>query len=155
VRTYAPRGQTPVLRAPLTREHLSVISGITPQGQLSVQIQAAAFTGATVVGFLHHLQSHLGERLLIIWDGATIHHDAVVNGFLAAGAGAQLRVEQLPGYAPDLNPAEGVWHHLKQIELRNVACHDQKELRHELRRAIARLRHKPQLVRSFIKHYGY
>ena len=66
-----------------------------------------------------------------------------------------MQVEPLPGYAPDLNPAEGVWDHLKNVELRNVTCHSLPELRGEVRRAIARLRHKPQLVRSFIQHYGY
>ena len=45
----------------------------------------------------------------------------------------------LPGYAPDLNPDEGVWDQLKYIELRNVACHNQDELRQELRRRLGRL----------------
>ncbi len=155
MRSYAPRGQTPVLRVPLTRDHLSVISGITLHGQLWVQIQACAFAGGDVVRFLKHLLCHLGGKLLIIWDGAPIHHAKAVTAFVAAEAAGQIRVEQLPGYAPDLNPDEGVWDHLKQVELRNVACHDQQELRHQLRLAIARLRHKPELVRSFIKHYGY
>jgi transposase len=154
VRTYAPRGQTPVLRVPLTREHLSVISGITAQGQLLVQMQDRAFKGVAVVRFLKHLLGHLGRKLLIIWDGAPIHHDQFVTAFVAAARG-QLCVEQLPGYAPDLNPDEGVWDQLKKVELRNRSCHDEQELRHELRLAIARLRQKPDLIRGFIKHYGY
>jgi transposase len=140
------------LRVPLTRKHLSVISGITPQGQLLVQMQDDAFTGATVVCFLQHLVRWLGSTLLIIWDGAPIHYAHEVTAFVAAGS---IRLEPLPGYAPDLNPDEGVWDHLKQVELRNVTCHDQQELRTEVRRAIARLRNKPALIRDFIKHYGY
>ena len=155
VRSYAPRGQTPVLYVPLTRDHLSVISGITLRGQLWVQIQECAFTGAAVIRFLQHLLCQVGGQLLIIWDGAPIHHAKEVTAFLAAGAAEQIQLEQLPGYAPELNPDEGVWDHLKQVELRNVACHNQQELRHQLHLAIARLRHKPELVRSFIKHYGY
>ena len=141
-----------MLRVPLTRDHLSVISGITAAGQLLVAVQARAFKGRDVVRFLQHLWGHLGGRLLIIWDGAPIHHDRLVHGFVAAGA---VWVEQLPGYAPDLNPDEGVWDQLKYVELKNVTCHDQEELRHELRLAIARLRQKPDLIRRFIKHYGY
>jgi hypothetical protein len=38
-RTYAPRGQTPVLRNPLTQEHLSVISGVTLEGWLFAHAQ--------------------------------------------------------------------------------------------------------------------
>lgn len=154
VRSYAPRGQTPVLRVPLTRHHLSVISAITAAGHLLVAVQAHAFHGVEVERFLKHLLNHLRSRLLIIWDGATIHHDHVLTAFVAGTAG-QLCVEQLPGYAPDLNPDEGVWDHLKNVELKNVTCHDQRELRRELRLAIARLRQKPELIRHFIEHYGY
>jgi transposase len=142
------------LRVPLTRDHLSVISGITCAGQLLVAVQARAFKGRDAVRFLQHLQCQLSDRLLIIWDGAPIHHDSNVNSFVAETAG-QICLEQLPGYAPDLNPDEGVWDHLKYVEMKNVTCHDQAELRHELRLAIARLRHKPELIRHFIKHYGY
>jgi hypothetical protein len=107
VRTYAPRGHTPILSAPLTRDHLSVISGITDAGQLLVQMQARAFKGVDVVRFLNHLLGHLGRALLIIWDGAPIHRDHAVKTFLASEAARQLSVEPLPGYAPDLNPDEG------------------------------------------------
>jgi transposase len=154
VRSYAPRGQTPLLRVPLTRDHLSVISGITAAGHLLVAVQARAFKGGDVVRFLKHLLNRLGSKLLIIWDGAPIHHDRSVNLFVAGTAG-QLCMEQLPGYAPDLNPDEGVWEQLKYVELRNVICRNQAELRCELRLAIARLRHKPELIRHFIEHYGY
>ncbi len=105
--------------------------------------------------FLKHLMGQIDGKLLIIWDGAPIHHDRAVKAFLAAGAAERIWLEQLPGYAPDLNPDEGVWNQLKNVELRNITCHDQAELRHELRRAIDRLRHRPDVIRGFIKHYGY
>jgi transposase len=155
VRTSAPRGQTPVLYVPLTRDHLSVISGITDHGQLLVQMQPHAFNGVDVVRFLKHLMGHLAGKLLIIWDGAPIHRDKAVKAFLTRGLPGQLWLEQLPGYAPDLNPDEGVWNYLKHVELRNLSCHDQAELRHELRLAIARLRQKPDIIQSFFKQYGY
>ena len=154
VRTYAPRGQTPVLRAPLTRDHLSLISGITQAGRLLVRMQDHAFNGAAIVGFLRQLLRELGRSLIVIGDGAPIHHDHQVKGFLGASAGA-VHLEQLPGYAPDLNPDEAVWQQLKHVELANVVCHDQDELRYQLRRALARLRRRPDLIRSFIEHYGY
>ena len=155
VRTSAPRGHTPGVYVPVTRDHLSVLSGITAQGQVLVQMHARAFKGGDGVRFLKHLVCHSGGKLWIIWDGAPIHRDTAVKGFLAAGAAQPIWLEQLPGYAPDLNPDEGVWNYLKHVELRNVSCHDQADLRHELRRAIARLRHSPDLIRGFIKHCGY
>ncbi|MBP8972286.1 MAG: hypothetical protein KBH93_00310 [Anaerolineae bacterium] len=55
VSTYAPCGQTPILRVPLTRDHLSAISAITPQGKLYIQVQDTAFDGPAIVRFLRHL----------------------------------------------------------------------------------------------------
>lgn len=154
VRTYAPRGQTPLLRVPLTRDHLSLISGITTTGRLLVRMQDHAFTGADIVRFLRTLSRFLDSRLVVIWDGAPIHHDQQVKAFLAETGGA-VHLEQLPGYAPDLNPDEAVWEQLKHVELANVVCHDQDELRQHLRRAITRLRRRSNLIRHFIEHYGY
>jgi hypothetical protein len=57
-------------------------------------------------------------------------------------------------YAPDLNPDEGVWQYLKNVELRNVSCKDLKHLRQELQLAIMRLRNKPQLIQSFFGQAG-
>lgn len=154
VRTYAPRGQTPELRVPLTRDHLSVISGITEAGRLLVRMQDRAYKGKDVVVFLKHIVRCLASTVLVIWDGAPIHHDGQVKAFLASEGGA-VQLEQLPAYAPELNPDEAVWDQLKYVELRNTTCHDQDELRHELRRAITRLQHKPELIRSFVEHCGY
>jgi transposase len=139
----------------LTRDHLAVISGITEQGQILVQMQAHAFKGPAVVRCLKHLLCHRSGKVLIIWDGAPLHRDKAITAFRAAGAAARIGLEPLPGYAPDLNPDEGVWDHLKNVELRKVSCHAQAERRPELRLAIARLRHRPERICGFIKHDGY
>jgi transposase len=155
VRTYAPRGETPVLRAPLSRDHWSVIGGLTDTGRLLLQMQASAFRGPTIVRFLQHLLRHIPGNLLVIWDGAPIHRAQVVQAFLAQGAAARLHLEVLPGYAPELNPVEGVWHYLKNVELRNLCCDDLPELRGELRLALQRLRHKRQALQGCVAQCGY
>jgi transposase len=155
VRTYAPRGQTPVLRAPLTRDHLSVISGITSAGRLLVQLQPVPFRGPTVVGFLRQLLRHLPGKLLVLWDGAPIHRAQPVTNFLATDPGQRVLLERLPAYAPEVNPDEGVWQYLKRVELRNLVCHDLGELTRELRLAGARLRHKRHVLRGCFTHCGY
>ncbi len=154
-RSYAPRGQTPVLRAPLTHDHLSVISGITPEGRLFTHIQAEAFTGPAIVAFLRQLLRQVRGKLLVVWDGASIHRAQPVKDFLAAGAAARLHLVQLPGYAPDLNPDEGVWNHLKRVELKNRCCHDLAELRWELTCAIRRLRRTPDRLIACFRQCGY
>jgi transposase len=153
-RTYAPRGKTPVLRAPLTRDHLSVISAITATGQLVTRIRDTAFRGPAVVDFLRQLLGRIPGKLLVIWDGAPIHRGRAVKAFLAAGAAARLQLEQLPGYAPELNPDEGVWNLLKRAELKNRCCRDLDELRWELGLAIRRLRRTPQRLIACVRQCG-
>ena len=154
-RTYAPCGQTPVLRAPLTHDHLSMISAITPDGRLFTRVRDEAFRGPAVVACLRQLLRQLPGKLLVVWDGAPIHRAKVVQAFLAAGAAARLQLAPLPPYAPDLNPDEGVWNHLKRVELKNRCCQDLDELHWERGLAIRRLRRRPYLLAACFRHCGY
>ena len=155
VRTYAPVGKTPILHEHLSREHLSAMSGITLDGSLYMLEQERAFKGEDVVRFLKHLMRQIKGKLLIIWDGSPIHRGRAVKDFLANGAARRLQLEQLPGYAPDLNPDEGVWKHLKCVELKNLCCRNLSELRVELRKAKERLRHKREVILGCIRQPGF
>lgn len=152
VRSYAPIGETPVLRVPLSWDHLSVISAITPAGKLYLMMQEHAFTGPAIVRFLKHLLRYLPGKLLVIWDGLPAHHGAAVREFLAQGGAQRLHLERLPAYAPDLNPDEGIWRYLKGVELRNLCCRDVTHLHDELRKAAARLRHKTPVIQACFAH---
>ncbi len=155
VRTYAPRGQTPILRVPLSRDHRSVISGISPDGELFLLAQERALNGADVVRFLRHLLQVIPAPLLVIWDGGPIHRGQPVKDLLAEVGPDRLRVEQLPAYAPELNPDEGIWHYLKRVELRNACCLSLTQLRAALREAAIRLCQKPQIIQACIRQAGY
>lgn len=153
-RTYAPRGQTPVLEEEATKAHWSVISAVTPAGQLFTQMQDRAFRGPDVVRFLEQLERRLGGKLLIVWDRAKIHRGEAVREFLGAGHAGRVELTSLPGYAPDLNPDEGVWNWVKG-ELANVSCLDLPQLREAIRRNLQRLRRHPELIQGFFAHAGY
>jgi transposase len=155
VRTWARHGQTPVLRVPLTREHRSAIAALTADQRLVMQTQTEAYHSIDVVRFLRVLLRKLPGKLLIIWDGAPIHRGQPIKDFLARGAAKRIHLEQLPGYAPDLNPVEGIWNYLKCRELGNVCCSTFAELDTALRRAKERLRHKRQVLRGSIAECGY
>lgn len=144
-----------MLRVPLTQDHLSAISAVTQDGRLLLKVQRATIRGHAVVRFLKHLLRHIKGRVLVIWDGIPTHRAKEVKEFLRTGAGHRLQLEQLPGYAPDLNADEGVWNYLKQVELKNVCCHDMAELLRELRMAVARLRHKVTVLRGCVSQCGY
>ena len=156
VRTYAPRGQTPILHFPLSWDHLSAISAITPDGKLYSMLQEVAFDSAAIVCFLRHLLRHIPGKLLIIWDGLPAHRSQAIKDFLRQGATRRIHLGQLPAYAPDLNPDEGIWRYLKYDEMKNLCCHDLKELRYELSKAIARLRHKTDVIEGCFRqvHLG-
>jgi transposase len=151
VRTYAPVGQTPILREWWTRDHLSAISAISPEGKLYFHDQDSAIASAAVVAFLDHLLREVSGRMVIIWDGAPIHRSQVIKQFLANGAAQRLHLERLPAYASELNPGEGLWAQLKDVELRNLCCFNIPHLRHELRDAVKRVRRKPHLIKSFFQ----
>jgi transposase len=151
VRTYAPVGQTPILREWCTRDHLSAISAISPEGKLYFHSQDRAIDSADVVMFLEHLLREAPGRMVIIWDGAPIHRSHMIKEFLANGAAQRLHLERLPAYAPELNPGEGLWQQLKGVELRNVCCFHLPQLRRELRDAVKRVRRKPYLIHGFFR----
>jgi transposase len=151
VRTYAPVGHTPIVREWWTRDHLSAISAISPEGKLYFRSQDRPINSDDVVGFLEHLLREVPGRLVIIWDGAPIHRSRTIRQFLTNGASQRLHLERLPAYAPELNPGEGLWQQLKGVELRNVCCFNLPHLRHELRDAVKRVRRKPRLIKSFFR----
>ncbi|MDP6453741.1 MAG: transposase [SAR202 cluster bacterium] len=153
-RTYGPVGSTPIIREYLTRDHLSAINGITPDGKLSMMVQPEAFRSAQVVKFLKHLLRQIGGKLLVIWDGSPIHRSNVIKDYLASGAMDRIHLERFPAYAPEMNPDEGIWNYLKRVELKNVACQNLNELGYELRKAKERLRHKQHAILGCIKQVG-
>ncbi len=92
----------------------------------------------------------VSDRVLVIWDGSPIHRRAEVQEFIATTEGG-VHLEPLPPYAPDLNPVEWLWKHLKKVELRNLACRDLEQLYRELQLALERVRWRLPLLHSFFE----
>ncbi|MCE9561255.1 MAG: IS630 family transposase [Planctomycetes bacterium] len=155
VRTYGPKGQTPIVDEKQSRDHLSVMAGVTPAGKLYTLVRQESLSSSHSVVFLKHLLLETGTKLLVIWDGSPIHRWGAVQEFLAEGGAKRVHLEAMPGYAPDLSPLDqGCWQHLKHVEMRNVACLDLEELHLEVHLAIGRLRQKARLIRSFFAAAG-
>ena len=155
VRTYAPVGHTPILTVRLTRDHLSAIGGLTPDGRLFMQVQDHSYKGPDVVRFLQVLLRKIPGKLLVIWDGAPIHRSNVIKAFLSAGGAKRLHLERLPAYAPELNPQEGVWNLLKRRELKNLCAANLVQLHTELLHAKERLRHRKTSLCQCFAHAGF
>ena len=147
--------QNDLRRVKLTRDHLSAISGITLDGRLFMQVRPDSYDAEAVVGFLRVLLRKIPGKIILIWDGSPIHRAHEIKDFLKRGAAKRLHLEQLPGYAPDLNPDEGIWNYLKRVELGKVCCRDLDHLYTELIRARERLRHKRHLIQACSRQCGY
>lgn len=155
VRTYAPCGQTPILKEYLSHQHLSLIGAITPQGRLFLKDYDHSITSKEVIAFLGQLQRLIPGLLLVIWDGNPIHRSKKLKAYLAAGAAQRIHLEQLPGYAPDLNPMEWVWSFLKVAELANIPCDNLSEVKTLTHMAKRRMQRRPELIQAFIWDAGY
>lgn len=130
------------------------MSGVTPAGQLATLQRTRALTGIESIIFLRHLHGYFGSKLLVLWDGGAIHRSDEVKMFLAGGGSEYVHLERFPAYAPELNPDEGVWQHLKHVEMGNLCCRNLDHLSVELQLAIRRLRRRPDLVQSFFAGAG-
>jgi transposase len=159
-RTYAPRGKTPVQEAWPRKGRISAISGVTvspvrrrPNLYFRLLPDDANAHGEDTVAFLAQFQGKIRGPMTILWDQSRIHErSGVVKADLAEHP--EIVAEEFPGYAPDLNPDEGVWGWTKYHRLPNYAPEDTRELRFRLWDELSALRKRPDLLASFIRHAG-
>lgn len=123
---------------------LSVIAGIT-LWNFYFQIHPGSIKSPEVIKFLEALRRHLSAPLLILWDGAAIHRSRLVKDFVASTEG-QIALEALPAYAPELNPVEYLWAHLKEHEIGNLVARHAWELSRDATAALRRMRRRPKII---------
>lgn len=106
-RTWAPKGQTPILQYNFNWNLLSVIAGMT-WWNFYFQFCKGSIRGPQVVEFLRHLMRHIHGPIILIWDRLPAHQSGMVQNFIAPQEG-RIHTEYVPAYAPDLNPVEYLW----------------------------------------------
>ena len=111
-RTWAPKGKTPTVAYWFKHKKISALSALTisPKRQrvaLYLQFRSRSFKGPDVKRFLQHLLKQLRGPIMLLWDRGQIHRQREVKALIQAHP--RLSVEEFPGYAPELNPAEYVW----------------------------------------------
>jgi transposase len=156
-RSWAPRGETPVVR--MRGRSWRRVSGI---GALAYRLDGSdqrvlfgmhddATRTEHVLRFLAHLRRHLDGRVLLVWDGLNPHRSPSVKKRLAQYA---WQAERLPAYAPELNPVEGLWSWMKGTALANRGEEGLSVLQDAARRAIRRARRLPPLIHGFLAKTG-
>jgi transposase len=158
-RTWAPRGQTPILRhrGHWKRASMAGICCYRPDGsraRLCFHSQPDSYNDHTLIGVLKQLRRFLrGAPVTLIWDNLPSHHSRVMGDWLQ-GQRHWLAVEFLPGYAHDLDPVEGLWANLKGVELANLCRDTIAEVIDAARQGIGRVRGESTLLFSFLRHCG-
>lgn len=151
-KTWAPIGNTPIVRYNYRRDRISAISAVTVSPSrkhlgLYFRLHTANITGVEVIGFLRHLLRHLRGPIVLLWDGGTIHRRVIVKEFLQKHK--RLHTHRFPAYAPEVNPDEFVWTKAKNA-LANGLPQDITKLGRRLRRTLHRVRGSQRLLWSCI-----
>ena len=157
--TWAPRGQTPVLRHHFAWKRLSIagVLAYEPDGSdahLVFQLRAGAYNDATLIEFLAEVHQHEQQRsIILIWDGLPSHRSRQMLDWVADQR-PWLRVERLPGYAPDLNPIEQAWGNVKSQELANRCADTIDQVSDAAADGLERINSDVSLCFTFLRHTG-
>ncbi len=152
-KTWSPVGQTPIFHHRYRHDRISAISGIAVSPKrfhctLYCQLYQDNIQGEEVAVFLRHLLKQIHGHLIVLLDNGTIHRGDPVQELLSRTS--RLHLEPFPPHAPELNPDEGVWNHLKRT-LANGRPDTQTELMDVLADEICRLAASQSLLRGCIE----
>ena len=157
--TWAPRGETPVLRHRFNWKRLSMAAALTyahdrSEARIVFQTRPGAYNDESLIEFLEALHDELGgAKVTLIWDGLPSHRSRRMQAWIRAQR-RWLVVERLPGYAPDLNPVEGLWGNVKGTELANLCADSIDEPAQAALAGIDRVRADRDLAFAFLRHCG-
>ena len=156
--TWAPRGHTPVLRHHFNWKRLSLAGALAyePDGSdahLVFQLRPGAYNDEMLIEFLSELNAIEQRPVLLIWDGLPAHRSRHMRDWLDTQRD-WLSVEQLPGYAPDLNPIEQAWGNPKSQELANLCRDTIDEVADVAEHGLDRIGTDAELCFAFLRHTG-
>lgn len=158
-RTWAPRGQTPVLHARFNWKRVSMAGALCYRAEGSsarvvFQTRPGAYNDEALIEFLRELRRHLrGAKVTLLWDGLPSHRSRKMREFIASER-RWLVVEPLPAYAPELNPVEALWGNLKGQELANLCADTIEECVEVAHEGIERIGGDGQLAFAFLGQAG-
>lgn len=122
--------------------------------RLLARTRADSFNTESLIVFLKELKRFVrGAKVILVWDHLPAHRSTAMKGFLSEQRG-WLSIDWLPGYAPDLNPIEGVWNNIKGRELANFCADQIEEATCAFRNGLRRVAHTVHLPFSFLRHAG-
>jgi transposase len=151
-RSWAPVGQTPVIKRTGKRFRVNMLSAISGAGRLRFRLFVGSFNGPVFIDFLRRLLRDCGERRVhLIVDGHPVHHAKLVSAWVA-GHAERIELHFLPGYSPELNPVELLNHDVKANAAGRRRPRSVGELRQELHGYLRRRQRQPEVLVGFFDY---
>jgi transposase len=150
-KTWGVRGQTPIVKRPGQRQSISAASAVNARGGFWFQTYKGALSGELFVQLLKRMMRARKKPVHLIIDGLPAHKKALVDDYVQS-TGGRLTLHFLPGYAPDLNPDELVWSHVKRTGTARRPLQTGERLDQRIDAELAAVQRNPKLVRSFFQH---
>ena len=149
--TWAPIGQTPVVKATGSRFGLNMMGAIDMRGQLRFMLIKGRISAQEICDFLTRLMHNANKPVFLIWDGHPAHRSKKVRDCIESFDG-RLEVYALPSYSPELNPAEQVWNNAKNQGIGRKKVFGPAQLKGMVLGELRRIQKLPSLVKSFFSH---
>lgn len=149
-RTWGKKGHTPVLAVPGQRQTISAASAVNAKGAFWFATYQGGLNADLFVGMLKLLMRHRRRPLFLVLDNLATHKAKVVTEYVASTAG-KLELYFLPGYAPELNPDELVWNHMKRTGTARRPLGAGQSLQDTIEADMLAIQRNPGLVRSFFR----
>ena len=149
-RTWGVRGQTPVVERPGQRQSISAASAVNAKGGFWYCTYEGGLTAELFVSLLSMMMRHRTKPVHLVVDGLPAHKTKLVKDYVQSTQG-RLTLHLLPGYAPELNPDEAVWSHMKRTGVARTPLRKGERLRDKIDAQLAAIKAAPKLVRSFFR----
>lgn len=147
-RTYGLKGHTPVVVTSGQRQSINVISAVTARGEFWAATYTGKLNAEAFVAFLQNFMKGRRGKTCLVVDGHPAHKANIVKQYVQFLKG-RLELHFLPPYAPDLNPDEFVWSHMKTNGVSKKPLKKNESMRERVEKDIANIQGNPELVRSF------
>ena len=149
-KTWGVQGETPVVERPGQRQSISAASAVNARGAFWYCTYQGGLNAELFVALLRKMMRNRRKPVHLVVDGLPAHKTALVKAYVASTNG-MLTLHFLPGYAPELNPDELVWSHIKRTGVARTPLRTGDKLSEKIEAQLAVIKRTPELVRSFFK----
>lgn len=144
------KGQTPVIERLGQRQSIRAASAVTARGAFWYCTYEGGLSAELFLTLLRRMMRNRLKLVHLVVDRLPAHKTTLVKTYVPSTEG-RLTLHILPGYAPDLNPDEPVWSHMKRTGVARTPPRRGEMLSDKIEGQLAKTKRMPQLIRSFFK----